>query len=262
MRLRASLTEARCDAFLSGRVQAWQPVTGYRAGLDAVFLASAVPARAGETALELGAGAGVASLCLAARVPGVRVTAVERDASYAALARRNGAENARGGAAPLEVVEADLAELPEAVKARRFTHLLFNPPYFDRSRGKASPHAAREAAMGEETPIGIWVDVAARRLSPGGWLTVIHRAERLPDLLAAMVARGGFGGATVLPLTGREGRAAGRVIVQARKGGRAEARLLAPMVLHEGPVHRSDAEDYTPEVAAILRDGAALTRMG
>ncbi|WP_245794295.1 tRNA1(Val) (adenine(37)-N6)-methyltransferase [Vannielia litorea] len=238
-------------------MRAWQPVAGYRAGVDAVLLAAAVPARPGETALELGAGAGVASLCLASRVAGMVQTAVERDPGYAHLAGRNAAQN---GVA-LEIVEADLAALPETVKARRFDHVMFNPPYFDRTRGSASPDVAREMAVGEETPIGIWVDVAARRLAPGGWLTVIHKAERMPELLGAIVARGGFGGAAVLPLAGRTGRPAGRVIVQARKGARAEARLLAPLVLHEGPVHETDAEDYTAEVSAILREGAALRRL-
>ena len=71
-----SSIEPRCDGFLGGRVQAWQPAAGYRAGVDAVLLAAAVPARPGDTALELGAGAGVASLCLATRVPGLSVTAV------------------------------------------------------------------------------------------------------------------------------------------------------------------------------------------
>ncbi|WP_342344678.1 tRNA1(Val) (adenine(37)-N6)-methyltransferase [Vannielia litorea] len=238
-------------------MQAWQPAAGYRAGVDAVLLAAAVPARPGDTALELGAGAGVASLCLATRVPGLSVTAVERDPAYAALARRNSAENGAG----LELVEADLTTLPESVKARRFTHVLFNPPYFDRTRGSASPDEAREVAMGEETPMATWVDVAARRIAPLGWLTVIHRAERLPELLAAMVTRGGFGGPTVLPLAGRVGRPASRVLVQARKGGRAEARLLAPLVLHRGPAHERDGEDYTDELRAILRRGTSLDRL-
>lgn len=248
----------RCDGFLGGRVKAWQPVAGYRAGVDAVLLAAAVRAEPGETALELGAGVGVASLCLSARVPGCRVTAVERDGAYAELARRNVEAN---GATMVEVVRADLTTLPMELRARTFDHVMFNPPYFDRARGSASPDAAREMAMGEETPIATWVDVGSKRLAPGGWLTVIHRAERMPDLLSALVTRGGYGGATVLPLAGREGRPAGRVIVQARKGGRAEARLLAPLVLHEGPAHERDGDDFTAEVAEILRRGAPLSRL-
>ena len=103
------------DAFLDGRVQAWQPRAGYRAATDPVLLAAAVPARAGQSVLELGCGVGVASLCLAARVPGLEMTGVEVQAEYAALARRNAAEN---GAA-LQVVEADLEALPTDLRARR-----------------------------------------------------------------------------------------------------------------------------------------------
>src|SRR5262249_12899350 len=80
-----------------GRVKAAQPATGFRSGLDAVMLAAAVPGRAGERALELGAGAGTASLCLAARVPGLTVTGVEIDPALAALAKDNAAANGLDG---------------------------------------------------------------------------------------------------------------------------------------------------------------------
>ena len=85
-----------CNDFLGGRVRLYQPVKGYRAGVDPVLLAAAVPARAGDHVLELGCGAGQALLCLAARVPGLRLTGVELQAAYADLARRNGALNGQG----------------------------------------------------------------------------------------------------------------------------------------------------------------------
>ncbi len=81
------------DTFLDGRVKARQPDSGFRSGTDAVMLAAAVPAQAGESALELGAGSGAASLCLAARVPGVVVTGVEIDGALVSLARDNAAAN-------------------------------------------------------------------------------------------------------------------------------------------------------------------------
>ena len=51
------------ETFLDGRVKVSQSQDGFRSGLDAVMLAAAVPAAAGQTALELGAGSGAASLC-------------------------------------------------------------------------------------------------------------------------------------------------------------------------------------------------------
>ncbi len=75
------------DTLLDGRVRLRQPRQGFRAGLDAVLLAAFVPARTGERVLEAGCGSGAAFLCLAARVPGLRIAAVERDPAMAALAR-------------------------------------------------------------------------------------------------------------------------------------------------------------------------------
>ena len=92
------------DAFLGGALSVWQPRRGYRAGIDPVLLAAAVPAVAGQSVLELGCGAGVASLCLGRRVPGLVLHGVEIQQDYANLARRNGAENDIG----LTVTTADL----------------------------------------------------------------------------------------------------------------------------------------------------------
>lgn len=238
-----------CDGFLGGRIRVLQPRDGYRAATDPVLLAAAVPARAGDTVLELGCGAGVASLCLGYRVPGIAITGVERQAAYAELARRNAAANAL----PLTVVEADLAALPAGLRAQTFDHVIANPPYYPDGSGTAARDAGREAAQREETPLHLWVETGLRRLKPGGHLTIIQQADRLPALLSAVAER--TGGIVVLPLAGREGRAAGRVILQARKGSRAAFRLLAPFVLHEGATHRRDGENFNLTAERILRDG-------
>ena len=234
------------DRFLGGRVLAWQPKDGYRAATDPVFLAAACPAKPGESVLELGCGVGVAALCLGARVDGLRVTGVERQAIYADLARRNG----------VAVVEADLTEMPADLRQSVFDHVIANPPYLVKGAGTAARDIGREGAFREETPLADWCAVAKARLKPGGWLTLIHLAERLPDVLAALE---GFGSISVLPLAAREGRAAGRVVVRARKGGRGAFRLCAPILIHEGVVHARDGDDYSATARAVLRNGEALT---
>jgi tRNA1Val (adenine37-N6)-methyltransferase len=240
------------DAFLGGRLTVRQPRAGYRAGVDPVLLAAAVPARAGESVLELGCGAGVAALCLGRRVPGVRLTGLEIQPDYAALAR----ENAEANGIPLEVVEGDLARMPADLRARSFDQVIANPPYYRREAGTQAADGGRETALGEATPLASWVDAGLRRLRPGGRFTLIQRADRLPDLLAAFAGR--RASLAVLPLAPREGREATLLILAARKDGRAPFRLLPPVVLHEGRVHLRDGDDYAPAVRAVLRDGAAL----
>ncbi|MEZ5686751.1 MAG: methyltransferase [Paracoccaceae bacterium] len=240
------------DLFLDGQLRIWQPKAGYRAAMDPVLLAAACPARPGQAVLELGCGAGVASLCLGRRVPGLDLAGLELQPEYAALAQRNAAEN---GIA-LTVSVGDLAAMPAGLRAQSFDHVIANPPYFPPGSGTGARDAGRERGQREATPLADWVAQGFRRLHPGGWLTLIQNADRLPDLLAAIGARGGD--TRVLPVAARAGRAAGRVIVQSRKGAKAPFRLLAPLILHAAPAHAGDAEDLTAQAQDILRRGAGL----
>lgn len=238
------------DVFLDGRLAIWQPRRGYRAATDPILLAAAVGARAGQSVLELGCGAGVALLALGRRVPGLSLTGVERQEEYADLARRNSVENA----IPAQIVTADLTALPPELR-RGFDHVLTNPPYYPPSApGARDP--GRAAALREETALDHWLDEALKRVKSGGYLTLIHLAERLPPILSALQGRAGA--IALRPISAREGRAAGRILVQARKDARGPLRLLAPLVMHEGAVHRGDGDDFTPRARSLLRDAAPL----
>jgi len=247
-------TELSCDAFLGGRLRLFQPKAGYRAGVDPVLLAAAVPARPGQAVLELGCGAGAAILCLGARVAGLGLAGVELQPAYADLARRNAAQNGQA----LELYCADLAVLPEALRQRQFDHVIANPPYFRPGAHSRAEDPGRATALGEaETPLELWIATAARRLMPKGYLHMIQRADRLPEMLSA--CQGRLGSLEILPLAARTGRAPDLVILRARKGGRAAFRLHAPVVLHQGGRHVRDGESYRAEISDVLRDAAGLS---
>ena len=239
------------DKFLCGKLRLLQPIKGYRAATDPVLLAAACAAKPGQAVLDMGCGAGAAALCLGARVPDLRLSGLELQPGYADLARRNGARN---GIA-FDVYEGDLLQMPKALRVD-FDHVITNPPYYPQG-GTRSPIGARATAMQVELPLSQWVQACARRLAPGGWLTLICGADGLPDVLAGMGEK--MGSVSVLPLQPREGKPALRILVQARKTGKAAFRLLAPFVIHHGAAHDGDRESYTPEANAVLREGAALS---
>jgi len=241
------MTDTRIDGFLDGRLRIAQPARGYRAGADAVMLAAACPALPGQAVLELGCGAGVASLCLGWRVADLTITGLERQEDYAALACANAAAN---GIA-LTVLTGDLSAMPAALRAMAFDHVIMNPPYF--LGGTPAPDAGRAQARSEETPLALWVEAGLRRLRPGGWLTAIQRADRLDGLIAALA--GQAGGIAIRPVAARQGAEAGRVLVCARKGARTPLRLLAPLLTHD-----AEGEDggLSPATARILRDGLPI----
>ena len=114
------------DTFLNQRLIIRQPRNGYRAATDPVFMAASVPARAGQSILDIGCGVGVASLCLGARISGLSLTGIELQMEYTKLAKVNAANNNLY----FEVINSDLANLPDALKQKSFDHIMTNPPFF------------------------------------------------------------------------------------------------------------------------------------
>ncbi len=234
---------------LGGRITLLQPEQGFRVAIDSLLLAAAAEPPAGASLLDLGCGAGAAALCLLARRPDLRVVGLELQEDLAELARRNAAAN--GFAEAFLPERGDAAALPEALRRRSFCWAISNPPYFASGSGGDSPLPSRSRANQESSlTLAGWIEVMLRRLQPGGGLTLVHRADRLPAILAALEGRAGA--IRVLPLWPKAGQPAKRVLVAARKGARAPAQLLPGLVLHQ-----ADGR-FTAEAEAILRDGAAL----
>lgn len=245
------------DGFLDRRLTIAQPAEGgHRAGLDAVLLAAALGSDTRGTVIDLGAGAGVAGLSVAARCPAADVMLVESDPATAALALDNAAENRAAVGDRVRVVEADVtagAAVHDAAGLVRHgaSHVIMNPPFHPRDRMRPSPSLARAGAHAlEPDDLSLWFRAAARLLDPRGTLTVIFRADELPRLIAAVGGR--FGSLAVLPVHPRPTAAASRVILKGRPQGRAPLRLLPAFVLH-GP-----GETWTDAADAVLR-GADLT---
>jgi tRNA1(Val) A37 N6-methylase TrmN6 len=238
--------ERPIETFLGGRVAVEQPLTGFRSGLDAVMLAASVPARPGQAALELGAGSGAASLCLAARVPDLTVTGVEINEALAQTANRNAGANGMEGR--VRFVAADVFALPPTLK-RDFYHVLANPPFHG---GQASPDPARAVALADSGKLADWLRVGLQRTVSGGFFTTIFRADRLDEALAALPQ----GGVSLFPLWPRAGHVAKRIIVQVRKGSGAPIQLLPGLILH------AESGAFTPQAEAILRGSEALALGG
>jgi len=234
------------DRLLDGRVLLRQPREGLRAGLDAVLLAAAVPAAPAERVLEGGCGSGAAFLCLAARVPGVNLFAVEREPALADLAIANAAAN--GIAARVTVTTGDVRDLALAESLPPMAHAFANPPFWP--AGTPPPATLRARATHADADLQAWARFLAAPLLSGGSLTLILPAARLVAGLAALDAAG-CGAIRVLPCWPRAGVAAKRVLLQAYKNRRGPSRMEPGIVLHEG-------SRFTAAAEVILRDAAAL----
>ncbi len=228
--------------FLGGQLKIEQ-ARGYRAGLDAVLLAAAVHLKAGQNALELGCGAGTALLCAAHLNPQAGFTGLEKQPGAARLAQRNIACNAMQDR--VTVVQGDVLALPGALGANSFDAVFLNPPFYDDPAAIRRPRAGKDAAfVNTDAKLADWIGAAVKMIRGRGHVTLIQRAERLGDCLAAFAGRAGD--IRILPVLPRDGAAAHRIIVRARKNVKTPLTLLPPLVIH------AQGRTWTPAAEAIL----------
>lgn len=235
------------NALLGGRVRLRQPAKGYRAGMDAALLAAAVAAEPGQRVLEAGCGAGAVLTQIAARRPDAPLTGLERDPAMATLARENAALNG----ADARIIEGDVAAGFRALDLPVFDWAVSNPPFFDDPGALRPPSPGKRGAWIADDGLKAWTTFLLKSVREGGRIVVIHRADRLADLLALLgETAGSFAVRGVHPYADEPAK---RVLVSAIKTGKAPLRLLPPLVLHE----RGGAK-HTAEAEAILRGEAEL----
>lgn len=241
------------DAFLGGRLVVSQPERGFRAGLDSVLLGASVRPGA-KRILDLGAGAGTATLVALADLPEATATLAEIDPAMAAIAALNLEANGLAGRARvlnLDVTAKGSLRAAAGLPADHYDTVIANPPFFDPATGSAPSEERSAARHMPPALLELWVKAAAGHAAPEGEVVFIHAAQSLPLLLPAFTAR--FGAVTVLPLSPREGEAATRVLVRGIKGSRAPFTLLASRALHE-----AEGRAFRPEFDAIFRGHSRL----
>jgi tRNA1(Val) A37 N6-methylase TrmN6 len=239
------------DMLLGGKVKFRQPASGYRAAIDPVLLAAAVPDAVQGRVLDLGCGAGAAMLCLARRREDLTVFGLERDSTLAQIARDNAAANEFGSR--VAVITGDLLQPPQQLVIGSFNAVIANPPYLDPETATASPNQQKAAATVEgAADLGDWARAAARFVRPQGYVVFIHRGDRLAALRSAM-EQAGCGGLVISPIWPKAGTAPVRVIVAGRRGDKSDVRMANGLILHDND------ERYTAKATGILREGLPLT---
>lgn len=250
------------NTILDGRISLLQPKTGYRASIDALFLAASVSINPEDepkskafsshphSVLDIGTGAGSALLACASRLPSISGVGLEFQRDMVRLANQNIVKN--GFQDRLEVMQGDLLVPPPRLAAGSFSHVMANPPYYESQAAVESPRDTK-ALSNHDNGITLdkWVDFAFRMLKPKGYASFVFTAARFDDLMACLYGR--FGEITFFPLWPKQGREAKRVIIRARKNVKCNARILPGMVVHD------EAGEYTSEAKNILLNAGGIS---
>lgn len=250
----AAVGDTTDDRLLGGKVRLLQPAKGYRAGMDAALLAAAIDAKAGERVLEAGCGAGAVLFQGAARSPETLFVGVERDLDALALAERNVALNDTQDRVSVRAGDVGRGFAGQGFLAPGeppFDIAVANPPFFDDPDAIRDPHPSKRAAWIADAGLDAWTRFLLKAVREGGRVVVIHRAERLGDLLALLGS--GAGSFQIRPVHPFADAPAKRVLVRAVKTGKAPLLLLPALILHD-----RGGEQHTAEADAIFRGEAAL----
>ncbi len=190
MKTETSLREGeRLDDLMRSGLRIIQSRSAYSFGLDSVLLAHFARARPRDVVVELGAGNGVVALLLSVLVPAKKIIGVEIQPGLADMARRSVALN--GLEDRIVIVEGDLRRATYFIGRERADVVVANPPYMKIGTGARNPNPSLAVARHEiKCTLEEVVGVASELLKNGGRMFMVHRTERLVDVLCAMRCRG------------------------------------------------------------------------
>ena len=233
------------DDFLGGQVKLKQTKTGLRATSDSVLVAAAVMAHPGDTVLDVGTGNGVIAMCLNARIPNLKITGLDCQSDLLDLAQ----QNAQANRCNFTPVLADLGHSPTPLHGQQFHHVVTNPPFYDEAHPRQNTQTAK--AYHQSLSLTNWLNFCLRHIRAKGTLTLIHRTEALPEILATLNGR--LGGLEIIPIQSKAGEPAKRIIIRGRMNSHKPLTLCPPIVMHTRTNKRTTAAE------TILRRGKGIS---
>ncbi len=198
-------------------------------GTDAIVLADFAQAPRGAAVCDLCAGGGAVGLLMMAADPTLRVTAVELQAPACALMEQTREKN--GLAGRFTVLQGDIREIRALLPQGSFRHVVCNPPYYPVGAGFAAENEAVAVAKTELCcTLPDVAAAAARLLRTGGSLWIVHKPERLADLVCALREKA-LEPKLLRPVCPRPGAAPSLLLLRAVRGGKPGVKWEAPLVL-------------------------------
>lgn len=194
---------------------------------DTMALADFITLRKNARVADLGSGSGALGLLLLAKEPSAHITGIELHLPSHEAALNNIQTNSLQE--KMISVFGDLRDIRHLLTANSFSCVVSNPPYYSTGARSRTHAAARQ----EETCTLKDIFAAAKWLLPtGGDLFLVHKAERLPDLMI-LARQHALEAKTLQPLCHKPGDAPSMVLLHCRRGGHPGLRFMPPIYLYD-----------------------------
>lgn len=236
------------DELWRGGPRFMQTKESFKLSTDSVLLSDFANMKQVKNCLDLGSGAGVLCVLLAVKNSNASLTGIEIQPDFAELSSRNLSENGMEGRAG--IINADLREYRSLIKAESFDLVVSNPPYFAENSGYSATALHRASAREEKSCSLSDICAAAKwALRWGGSFALVHRPERLSEVLCAMT-EAGIEPKRLRMVSHSALKAPSLVLIEGKRGGGKGLKIEAPLILTN-----SDGSD-SDEVQKIYKRGA------
>jgi len=242
--------ETEINTLLGGKVKIVQFKKGVKVSSDAVFLSSVIDEKLVKkihNVLDVGVGGGGVSLCLLSRFKNLNVLGIDVQNEMLELSRQSIIEN--GFEKQFSVEKQNILTPNLKFKNLEFDLVITNPPYY---KGHTSPDRIKARAHSEQgLDLFEWIKMCVKRLRTGGTFAMIHKAERLDDIMFAL-KQNNVGKIEVILLYSKKGEVANRVLIRGIKSSKSPAIIYSPVILH------NDNGSYTNEAQSVLVSGKSI----
>lgn len=215
----------------------------FKFGVDAVLLADFAQVKRSDHVLEMGTGTGIIPILLHAKKQPASITALEIQVDMADMAQRNVKYNKLED--KIRILHMDLKEAPERLGRAIYDCVVTNPPYVKREAGINNPEESKAIARFEITCTlqGV-VSTAKELLKTGGKFFMVHRADRLVDIIYEMRNQG-VEPKRIRFVHSNAGKRPHLILIEGVRGGRPELKFMDPLYIYDS------MGEYTEEIHQI-----------
>ena len=203
-------------------------------GMDAVllsgFAAEHMPKRPGRI-LDLCTGNGIIPLLLSAKTGAEHITAMEIQKDMADMADRSVKMNSLESV--IDIITCDIKEAAKYISAASFDVITVNPPYFKAGHGIINPVDSKMTARHEiSCTLEDVLDTAAFALKENGLFYMVHKPQRLADILCFM-RKARLEPKVFKTVQPRADAVPSMILIEGRKGAGAEMKIEPPIIIYD-----------------------------
>lgn len=199
-------------------------------GVDAVLLSYFADVKKYQKVLDIGTGTGIIPVLLAGKTKAKAIVGLEIQEDMAEMASRsirlNNLEER------VSIVNGDVKEYRRYFGKSSFDVVVSNPPYTNKGCGLVNPRDSKAISRHEILcSLDDVVEAAASMLVPGGQLAVVHRPERLADIIYSM-RNCGIEPKYLRMVHPKPYKKPTMILIKGNRGGNPELKVLEPLYVY------------------------------